>query len=526
MKNLYILLLFLSSFAHGQLKVVVKFKDKSNSDYSSLPPTTYLSEKAILRRNIQNIQITPLDFPPNTTYLKAIREKGGTVIYTSRWLNAALVACTEESLKDILSLPFVSGLETAGDIRFGAKLEEKKIFSPDSFGLSENQLSMLESQRSFDLGFKGKGILIGVFDSGFESVHTMPAFAHLVKENKIKFTYDFVANDGNVYDDDDHGTMVLSCISGILTNEFSGTAPDADVALFRTEDVETETKIEEFYWLLAAEKADSLGVDIINSSLGYSVFDSPAQNYTYNDMTGSKALITRAANWAARAGILVVTSAGNEGRSSWRYITAPADGDSVLAVGAVNANQVIASFSSVGPSAKGIIKPEIVAQGQATAVIPPNNVVRFANGTSFSSPLIAGFAACVKQAFPYLTAHELRETILQSGSQALSPDNIKGFGVPTFSAVEKREIAKNIVLQSEPLYSSTSLHDWLMSQLNGQEVMEELSINHLNGQTVAKLSLTNFSISEITQHVQSFTPYLITLSSKNKSVSKKILLIR
>ncbi|MFN3782743.1 MAG: S8 family peptidase [Spirosomataceae bacterium] len=525
MKKLFILLVFLSFASYGQLKVVVKFKDKNNSSYSSLPATTYLGEKSLVRRSVQNIPLTAFDFPPNPNYLQAIKENGGTILYTSRWLNAALVACSEESLKNILTLPFVSGLETAGDIRSGGKLAQHELLSPESFGLAENQLSMLESQKAFDLGFKGKGILIAIFDSGFESIQTMPAFSHLFTDKKIKFTYDFVANNDNVFDDDDHGTMVLSCISGVLPNEFSGTAPEAEVALFRTEDVETETKIEEFYWLLAAEKADSLGADIINSSLGYSIFDTPAQNYSYNDMIGNKALITRAANWAAKAGILVVTSAGNEGRSSWRYITAPADGDSVLSVGAVNASQVIASFSSVGPSAKGTIKPEIVAQGQSTAVIPPTNSVRFANGTSFSSPLIAGFAACIKQAFPYLTAYELRETIIQSGSQALSPDNIKGYGVPTFSAIEKREKAKNIVLQAEPIPSFHSLDNWIKSAIS-QDKMEKVTLSLLNGQTVYEANLLTFSLLDITEQLHRDTPYLITLSNGEKSVSKKILLIR
>lgn len=526
MKKLFVLLFLLSFSVQAQLKVVVKFKDKVNSEYASLPPTTYLSEKSLIRRNIQNIPLTAFDFPPNKRYVKEIIDLGGDIIYTSKWLNAALVSCTDEQLKKILSLSFVAGLETDGDIRFGAKLQEFNMLSSDSYGLAENQLSMLESQRAFDQGFKGKGILIGVFDSGFQSVQTMPAFAHLFKDNKIKFTYDFIANDGNVYDDDDHGTMVLSCISGQLQGEYSGTAPEADVALFRTEDVDTETKIEELYWLLAAEKADSLGVDIINSSLGYSVFDTPAQNYTYNDMVGNKALITKAANWAARAGILVVTSAGNEGRSSWRYITAPADGDSVLAVGAVNASQVIASFSSVGPSAKGSIKPEIVAQGQSTAVISPNNSIRFANGTSFSSPLMAGLAACIKQAFPYLTAYELRETIMQSGSQALSPDNVKGFGVPTFTSVEKIEKAKNIILQAEPIYTSASLLDWINASINGSDKMEKLTITSLNGQIIQELDLVNFHLSDITQHMGGMMPYLVTLSNKEKSISKKIALIR
>lgn len=525
MKNLSILLIFLSFVSYGQLKVVVKFKDKNNSDYSSLPATTYLGEKSLVRRSVQNIPLTAFDYPPNKSYLQAIKQNGGTVLYTSRWLNAALVACSEESLKSILSLPFVSGLETAGDIRFGGKLNQNEFFSPESFGFSENQLSMLESQKFFDLGFKGKGILIGVFDSGFESIQTMPAFSHLFTDKKIKFTYDFVANNDNVFDDDDHGTMVLSCISGLLPNEFSGTAPEADIALFRTEDVDTETKIEEFYWLLAAEKADSLGVDIINSSLGYSIFDTPAQNYSYNDMVGNKALITRAANWAAKVGILVVTSAGNEGRSSWRYITAPADGDSVLSVGAVNASQVIASFSSVGPSAKGTIKPEIVAQGQSVAVIPPTNSIRFANGTSFSSPLIAGFAACVKQAFPYLTAHELRETIMQSGSQAFSPDNSKGYGIPTFSAVEKREKAKNIVLQAEPIPSFTTLEAWIKSSIS-QDKMEKVTLSLVNGQILYEENLLSFKLLDLTVQLTRDTPYLITLSNSEKSISKKILLIR
>ena len=196
-----------------------------------------------------------------------------------------------------------------------------------------------------------------------------------------------------------------------------------------------------------------------------------------------------------------------------------------MSVGAVNASQVIASFSSVGPSAKGTIKPEIVAQGQSVAVIPPTNSIRFANGTSFSSPLIAGFAACVKQAFPYLTAHELRETIMQSGSQALSPDNSKGYGIPTFSAVEKREKAKNIVLQAEPIPSFTTLEAWIKSSIS-QDKMEKVTLSLVNGQILYEENLLSFKLLDLTVQLTRDTPYLITLSNSEKSISKKILLIR
>jgi serine protease AprX len=365
-------------------KRLVYFTDKSGSPYSLQQPLQFLSSKALERRQRQNINLTARDLPVNPNYVSGIKQKGVTVWYTSKWFNAAVVQASAEQLKSLEELPFVAGTKTLNRF-FPAdaevqskilKLETTASFSVSgkattelNYGPAFHQANMLGTVDLHKAGFKGSGMTIAVLDAGFPGVQNMTAFSHLFQQNKLKGTFDFVLKQENVFGANSHGTSVLSTMAAYDPGKFVGTAYDANYILLRTEDAVTEHHIEEINWLLAAEYADSAGADVINSSLGYTTFDSPSQSYTYSDMDGNTTLVARAADYAAATGMLVVVSAGNEGSSSWRFIGSPADADSVLAVGAVDSLGTKASFSSFGPSADGQIKPDVVAMGQRVYVL-------------------------------------------------------------------------------------------------------------------------------------------------------------
>lgn len=439
MRKLFTLLLICTAgVSFGQNKYLVLFKDKTGSLYSVEKPEAFLSRRAIDRRNAQQIKITEQDLPVSSAYLEALQERNINVLYTSRWLNAVLVDVPESRLEEISALGFVKSIDGLFSHGLGGPNSRKgtkslQDFSSFDAGSAQNQLEMLGADVMQTQGYTGKGVLIGLLDSGFSNANNLDVFKQLFEENRVLETYNFVSNNISVYNAHSHGTSVLSCIAANLSGEMIGTAPEASFVLYVTEDVRSETRLEEVNWLIAAERADSIGVDIIGSSLGYSDFEGTEQDYSYEDLDGNTALISRAADWAASKGILVVVSAGNEGNKAWKYITAPADADSVISVAAVDGNQNYASFSSIGPSADNQIKPEVAAKGLSTTVASPGNFVGFSNGTSFAAPLITGLVAGLKQAFPDLTAMELRQILLESGSQYSEPDNLLGYGIPNFS---------------------------------------------------------------------------------------------
>jgi hypothetical protein len=425
----------------SQNRYFVYLKDKSNSSFSISSPEKYLSARSIQRRQKQNISIVARDLPVNDNYISQIKKTGAMVVRSSKWLNAVLIESSPEILSKVSKLSFVKSIDGNQDIR-GARLKEtgnvnlslKKLGSEVeySYGNSLNQIQQLGTDEMHQDNFTGKGIWVAVFDSGFDKLPNLAAFSHLFSDNKIIKTYDFIENDTTVYESHWHGTATLSCIVSKLPGQLIGTAPDAHVALFKTEDIKTETRIEEVYWLFAAEMSDSLGVDVINSSLGYYSFDNAATNYRFEDLNGDKTISAQAADFAAAVGIIVVTSAGNEGGNTWNHIATPADADSVLTIGAVDANGLIARFSSPGPNAKGNIKPELSAKGSSATVVFSGLNATSASGTSFSAPLIAGFSASFKQAFPDYSAMKIRDILIKSASQYENPDNRMGYGIPNY----------------------------------------------------------------------------------------------
>jgi len=424
----------------AQAKYLITFKDKTNSPYSVAKPLEFLSQRSVNRRTKQKIAVTTRDLPVNPTYLTEITKAGAKVWFTSRWMNAALIQTTDANLANILKLSFVKGLEINGTVddpstRTGRKKTKFEALETEAlnYGLAKTQNEMIGVDAIHNLGLQGQGMMIGILDAGFNNADKIPALKALFDEKRIVGTYDFVKKETSVYEDDGHGTSVLSCMGAYAEGSMIGTAPKASFLLLRSENAPSEYIIEEANWLFAAEYADSVGVDLINSSLGYTTFDDSKTDHTYADLNGNKTIAARAADWAAAVGIVCVISAGNEGADAWKYIGTPADADSVIAVGAVTAIKTLASFSSLGIPTDKRIKPDLVAMGQSVAVVAPSGSVTTSSGTSFSSPILCGMLACYWQAYPNLTAMEVIDKARKSGSQYDKPDNRLGYGIPNLS---------------------------------------------------------------------------------------------
>jgi subtilisin family serine protease len=438
----------------------VAFSDKNNSPWSLSFPDEYLSKKAIERREKQNIAVDSLDMPVNPSYIQQVTQLGAAFVHASKWLNGITVKVLDTNFSDeVVKLPFVKEIQLtkrATQVKSGMN----KFAEPDAadnsmeidtlvYGESAYQVAQLNGQFLHNQNFRGQGMSIAVLDAGFYRVDQYSAFDSLWMNGQIAGTKNFVADDTvtGLFEGHYHGMSVLSVMGGNVPGELMGTAPKANYWLVRSEDHVTEFLIEEDNWVVAAEFADSVGADVINSSLGYFTFGDPAMNHTYAEMDGKTTRVARAANIAASRGMLVFSSAGNEGRENnpWKYIITPSDGDSVIAVGAVNKDGVPAPFTSRGPASDGDIKPNVSAVGWNTIIQRSNGIIGTGNGTSYSSPVMAGAATCLWQANPFATAAQVKNAIEQSAHLYLSPDSLLGYGIPDMKIADK--ILKNTVLQ-------------------------------------------------------------------------------
>lgn len=438
-----------SSTATEEILVWVYFTDKGmNTDFYFFNPLLVVSDKSIKRREkvfSNSSPITLRDLPVNSDYIFQVKQKGLKVKWPSKWFNAVSGTASKDQLEQIAALPSVKKLDIVYKLRSSketetdmnsiaqTKLEQQPegVNSYD-YGSSYAQLQQINVPAAHDSGFTGQGITICVMDAGFSRL-SHDAFLSM----DIIAAWDFVNNDPNVGNQSDmgegsHGTMTLSTIGGFAPGNLIGPAFNSSYILAKTENTDSETPIEEDNWIAALEWADSIGVDVTSTSLGYIDFDPPFTSYTWMDMDGNTTLITNGADYAASIGIVVVNSAGNEGyNSSHNTLGAPADGDSVITAGAVNSSGSRSSFSSVGPTVDGRIKPDIMALGSGDVVASPANDHNYttASGTSFSCPLSAGVAALILCANPNLTPMQVREAMRNTASQSSSPDNLYGWGI-------------------------------------------------------------------------------------------------
>ncbi|HRD53080.1 MAG TPA: S8 family peptidase [Flavobacteriales bacterium] len=425
---------------------LVQFTDKDNTPYSIGEPEQFLSPRAIDRRLNQGIAIDESDLPVDPAYISAVLATGDVqLINRSRWFNAITVRTTDsDALDAIAQLPFVSQVRTTRRLSLPPQPAEKFTLEappaivarggqPEDYGWSWSQISMLNGHELHALEAKGQGMLIGVLDSGFEGTDSLAAFADLRAREGIVLTRDMVNHDGDVYDDHWHGRSVLSCMTGIMPGYLQGTAPQADYALVRTEEVAFEMPVEEDNWIAGAELLDSLGCYVLNTSLGYTTYDDSLLNHTYASMDGATTRISIAAGIASQKGMIPVQSAGNSGWGAWHYIGAPADAFDILAVGAVGENELHAGFSSYGPSSDGRVKPDVMAMGWgAIGLRFEGDSVAPLNGTSFSAPILAGLVACLWQLHPQRTAHDVMDAVRRSAHLYLTPNDSMGYGIPDF----------------------------------------------------------------------------------------------
>jgi len=438
-----------SSIAYAQhSRYIIEFRHKEGTTHTLNNPSTFLSESCIERRNRFNIALDSSDLPIPHAYLDSILLSGNVeIINTSKWLNQVLIKTNDAlALEKIINFPFVKHKfaiaqkamksKESGRLNIGKPLKKENAISPIlsatslNYGYAGPQITIHEGEFLHNKGFQGAGIKIAVLDAGFYKYQNITAFDSLRINNRILDTWDFVQQNSSVNEDDAHGMWCLSILAANIPGTFVGSAPEASYFLYRTEDVATEFPIEEQNWAAAAEQADSLGVDIITSSLGYNQFDDSVFNHSYSDMNGQNTMITRAASSANNKGIIVTNSAGNEGAKKWKYIVAPADGIDVLAVGAINILQKVAAFSSYGPSSDGRVKPDVTSVGWNTYLISSTGEVGRGSGTSFSNPNIAGLTACLWQAFPTLSNKEIINAIRQSSDHYTNPDDRIGYGIP------------------------------------------------------------------------------------------------
>lgn len=424
----------------------LKLVDKRGCQFGLSQADSFLSPKAIERRRRQQIAIDSTDLPVSRVYTESIKSAGFDVVSMSKWNNTILVRTRQDRLKSIETLPFVKEIKkvwvspdsvvmSPTRLRYHNELKTWDDASQDNYGVAKEQIDMLGGTYLHSRGFTGQGKLIAVLDGGFMNVDLIPCLQSI---NIVGWKDFVVPPSKNMFREMEHGTKVLSVMAVNVPGVFVGTAPDAAYWLIRCEDNQTESLAEEDYWAAAVEFADSVGVDVISSSLGYHSFDIKGDNYTYAHLDGHTAMISNTASMLADKGIVLVNSAGNDGMGTWKKINVPADADNILTVGAVTPDCRNAAFSSVGPTADGRIKPDIMALGSPTAVVTGRGTIIKDIGTSFSTPVISGLVACLWQACPSLTAKEIINLVRRCSDNTSCPDNIYGYGIPNFRKAIKK----------------------------------------------------------------------------------------
>ncbi|OCW92860.1 peptidase S8 [Macellibacteroides sp. HH-ZS] len=430
--------LLLSGTASGNhsYRFRVYLKDKGNTGYSIDRPEEFLSKEALERRAQRKVAVTSFDIPISESYIDSLSSTGAEPVAQSKWMSTVVMNSPDSLVVDKLkALSFVDSVKWVwkGEVDYPVNIQpDTAKFYPSElpvanyYGQADAQISMLNGVKLHQAGFRGQGMRIAVIDAGFQNVNRISVFDSL----RLLGTKNIVSPGQSVYESDDHGTKVLSCMAANSPGVMVGTAPDASYWLIKSEDNRSEFPVEEDYWVAAVEFADSVGVDVITSSLGYFMFDTEDSVYSQCSLDGKTALISKAASMAADKGILLFSSAGNEGASSWGKITFPGDADEIVTVGAVTDDRKKSTFSSIGFTADYRVKPDVVALGSGCSVVDSSGNITYANGTSFSTPILAGMAVCLWQAVPNLTPKEMIETLQRAGHISNHPDAELGYGLP------------------------------------------------------------------------------------------------
>lgn len=516
MKNLYLFILFLISItAFSQEDAWVYFKVKNNSQFYYSNPLEMLSQRALDRRSRQNIPLDLKDIPIDPAFINQVKGASGiTVMAQSKWLNALHIRGTQTDINSLKLFSFVDKVDFANKSlnQTGKKASTAKMKAVNkvletqanfAYGSSLNQIQMLNGDQLHQQNYTGSGKIIAVLDAGFPGVDTAQPFQRMQINHQILGGYDYVNRNSNFYTGDSHGTMVLSAMGGYKDGYLVGTAPDASYYLFRTEYAPTENPVEESYWVEAAEEADRLGVDVINTSLGYFEYDNTSYSHTYSEMDGKTAFMTRGAEIAFSRGMIVVVSAGNDGGTSDPHVAVPADGISVLTVGAVNSSRTVASFSSIGPSFDGRVKPDVMAQGAASVLSDPSGSIVTGNGTSFSGPIMAGMVACLWQAYPNKTNKEIKDLIIKSADGFLVPTTQYGYGIPNFSLALSSGLGVNDFLKEDIFLYPNPVNDFATVSFSGSFDKGIFQVYTILGQKIIEQTITKTSPSVSLKALQS-----------------------
>lgn len=537
--------LFLMAFVtlgvmYAQEDALVFLADKENVAASLANPISILTQDAIDRKQLHNTAIDERDVPVNEAYITQLKNTSGIeVLSKSKWMNAVYVRGSQANIENLTNLAFVTSVEfmdkslnfwggndPAPD-KFAMEVESSRI--EYDYGAAENQTTMLGVDYLHSENLTGADMVIAVLDSGFPNFVNNPAFAHIVSEGRLLGTYDFAERQTNVDGTGTHGSSTSSDIGAIVAgnpnpeDNFVGTAPDASFYLFRTEYAPTENPVEEAWWVEALERADSLGVDVVNTSLGYQDYDNPAYDHSYEDLDGQTTIAARGANLAWEKGMLLVTSAGNDGQT-FTFVATPADAPGVLTVGAVDSNGDYANFSSIGPTVDGRIKPDVMAKGASAAVVDPSGNVTFSSGTSFSSPIMAGAVASLWQSRPEVPNFRIIRVVRESAHLYENPTDQMGYGIPNFEMAWS--LLQNLGVEDQLLESQFAIYPNPVEDLvnisfpkqveNATAVLYDIFGKRISEKTISSV--------ENTIVMSGLAPgmYVLNITSEEKSNSFKV----
>jgi len=538
MKKIVLFLFLVSSFiCFSQEDAWVYFKDKPSSQDYFDNPLTMLSQRALDRRTNQGIALDMKDVPIYQLYIDQVTSPKITVKAKSKWMNCVHVRGLQADINALKLLSFVlrvefadknlniSGKKTTAKLNYNPVNKTMETKTSFNYGISANQIQMLNGHLLHQLNYTGSGKIIAVLDAGFPNVNVVQPFQRMITNGAILGGYDYVNKNSNFYSGHSHGTLVLSTMGGYKDGQLVGTSPDAQYYLFITEDSATENPVEESNWVEAAEEADRLGVDIISSSLGYFEYDNPNYGHTYSDMTGNTAFASQGANIAFSKGIFVVASAGNEGANPEPHVGVPAEALNVLGIGAVKSDESYALFSSIGPSYDNRVKPDVMAQGQASVFSDTSGNIVTGNGTSFSAPILSGLVACLWQALPSKTCQEIKQLITQSADNfnpIVKSRAQYGYGIPDFNLALSNGLSVEEYLNNGFVVYPNPTSDSISVSLTNESDYKTIVIFNVLGQKVLEKNISNQSPTVSLKSLNNGT-YFYKIESNGFSKSGKII---